>query len=134
VKGTWQTTDGGGSGAGSAVAVVVVALVAVAVLGPVVRAAVSLLETVLIVAGVLTGILALAAIAFAVWRLRHRSVSPGAAPWAVSRSPARELPRTQHRAIEPPREVHLHFHNVSPEDIAAITARHSREDIPGDIP
>lgn len=122
MKGTWQTTGGGGGGAGTALGLLVVAVVAVAILGPVVRAAVSLLETVLVVAAVLFGLLVLAGATFAVWRLRHRSPSPAAVPWRpeVPSSAAYPLPAPPHRALEASRELHLHFHGVAAEDVAAI--------------
>jgi hypothetical protein len=37
--------------------------------------------------------------------------------------PAPPLPAAQRRAIEGPREVHLHFHGITAEDVAAVIKR-----------
>jgi hypothetical protein len=95
-------------------------------IGPAVAAAVAeLLHIVLIVVAVLAVVAAAGLAAFVAWRLRHRRRS---APWQVqciTPAPARPSPlRSEPRpAIEAPRQVHLHLHGVSAEDIAAILAR-----------
>jgi hypothetical protein len=44
---------------------------------------------------------------------------------AVPRAAPEALPAAQRPAIEGPREVHLHFHGVTAEDVAAIIAHHN---------
>lgn len=71
------------------------------------------------------GALALAVgTAFALYLLRHR---PGRAEQAPRRHPE-PLPAPRRPAIETTREVHLHFHGVTAEDVAAIVAHVNRED------
>jgi hypothetical protein len=58
----------------------------------------------------------------------HRFRHPGAArAVALPPGPARAaqpLPPQQRRAIEQPGQLHLHFHGVTAEDVAAIIERH----------
>ena len=46
----------------------------------------------------------------------------------VTRRAAEPIPAPQRPAIRPAREVHLHFHGVTAEDIAAIVARQRSEE------
>jgi hypothetical protein len=52
--------------------------------------------------------------------------APQPSPPGVVRA-TRPLPPSHVRAIEAPKEVHLHFHGVTGEEIAAIIARHESE-------
>ena len=126
MRGTWQTTEGGGGGAGSAIGVIIAAVVAVAIAGPVVSAAVSLLETLLIALVIGVAVTGAGVVAFVAFRLRRSQPRATPAPWRAQVLPpaAQQVPTQQCPALDPPREVHLHFYNVSAEDIAAITARH----------
>jgi hypothetical protein len=139
MKGTWTTTDsGGGGGAGTVLAAIVVALVLVAVLGPVVRAAVSLLETAAIVAGVLLGLGIVGGVVLVVIRLhrgytaipsRSRPVMSAEVLSGHVRSQRAVTADTDRVAIgrDDRPEVHNHFHvhlsGVSAEaDAAAVRA------------
>jgi hypothetical protein len=124
VHGTWQVTGGGGRGTGGgigvAVLVVAAAAVAVKLAGPAVAAVGELVRVALITAGVVAGV-AVAAVAGLVAVRVHRRALPGPpqqrvlparAPWQVDAA--------QPRQIEAGRELHLHLHDVSAEDVAAI--------------
>jgi hypothetical protein len=125
VKGTWETTEGGGSG-GLGMGVLV--FLAVVLLGPAVAAAVAeLLHLLVIVAVVLAAAAGVGLTAFVAWRLRHRRQ---AAPWRVERitpapprpSPLRSEPRP---AIEAPQQVHIHhhWHGVDAAEVAELIRR-----------
>jgi len=62
---------------------------------------------------------------------RYRPLTTPAAPRAqqVPWRPAEPLPAPRCPVIEPPREVHLHFHGVTAEDAAAIVADMNRDRI-----
>jgi|RhiMetdeSRZDD1v2_1073273.scaffolds.fasta_scaffold166070_2 hypothetical protein len=123
MRGTWQTTDGGGGGE------IVLALLAVlavaAIAGPVVAAVGGVVHILFVTAAVLVGVAAAALVGFIAWRpyrWRHPSAAraaalpPGAAP------AAKPLPEPQRAALERAPEVHVHhhWHGVSAEDVAAI--------------
>jgi hypothetical protein len=129
VKGTWQTTDSGGAGA---VALVIgAAVLAAAIAGPVAAAVGELLRVLVIFVAVVI-VLALAAVGAAVaYRLRRGRASgttAGSLPRPVPRRPIQAVSEPQPPAIEALREVHLHFHGVTAEDVAAIIARVNHED------
>jgi hypothetical protein len=123
MKGTWQTTSGS-SGTGAAVAVA--AIVAAAIARPVLAAAAELVRLVLITGAALAGLAAAGGAALVVYRVRHRR--PGT-PLPVHRGrpvtwqAAEPLPAPQRPAIEAPREVHIHVHGASAEDIAEALQR-----------
>jgi hypothetical protein len=130
MKGTWQTTDGGGLG--DAVAAVVVVLVVVAVAGPVLGAAAAavaeLVHVLLIAAAVIVGVGAAGLVGLLTWR--WRCWQAGAARAMPPLSPrvaraAQPLPAPP-SAIERAPEVHLHLHGVTPEEIAAILNRRDK--------
>ena len=56
--------------------------------------------------------------------LAHRVRCRGAR--ALTRRGMPALPAPEHRALGRAQEVHLHFHAVSAEDVAAIIARHDK--------
>lgn len=120
----------GGSGLGELVLI----LVAVAVLGPAVAAAaVTLLHVLVIVAGVIVGAGAVCVGGMLAWRW-HRprldaartapallTKSVRAAPPLPQERQTHEIPATPGREL--PGGLHLHFHGVSAEDVAAIISR-----------
>jgi hypothetical protein len=119
MKGTWQTTDGGGTGLAVPLAVGA-AVLAAAVAGPVLAAVADLLRAVFIILAAAV-VLALAGGAVAaVYRLRHPQprIAP---PGVIHARPVRPVQdRTGPRVLAAPREVHIHLHDVSAEDMAAI--------------
>jgi hypothetical protein len=131
VRGTWQT-DGGSSGSG--LGTVVLVIVAAALLGPAVVSAATavavavaeLVRIVLITVAVLAGLgaaglVALAAVRVHRWRTggtTRVSSLPAPPPWRAVQ--ATTEPR---RAIEAPRQVHIHLHGVSAEDVAELVRR-----------
>jgi hypothetical protein len=137
MKGTWETTDGGG---GSTLLAVLAVLAAAAIAGPVLAAVATavaeLVRIVLIVAGTLAALAVAGVVAFAAVRVhRWRTSAPARASlpappsWrAIQTPPApRPLPASRPPAIE--QHVHHHWHGVSAEDVAAIIAR-QQEDQP----
>jgi hypothetical protein len=123
MKGTWQTTDGGGSGLAVPLAIGA-AVLAAAVAGPVAAAVGELLRAVVIIAAVAAA-LAVAAVAAAVaLRLRGGYSRPRVLPPRVygSTSVHAVQGRPEPRALPPRQEVHVHhhWHGVSAEDVAAI--------------
>jgi hypothetical protein len=115
-----------GHGGGSGLGTVVLIIVAAALLGPAVAAAVAALLHLLVIAAVVLAAVAGAVdVALVAFRVSHRGqerarVLYGVTPVPPQPSPLRTEPQ---RAIEQPREVHLHLHGVSAEDIAAIIDR-----------
>jgi len=122
MQGTWQTTGGGGSGLLELVAAIIVIAVVASVAGPVVAAVGELVHILLIAVAVIGGLAAVGLVAFIAYLVRHRRSVSGAAraahPPALVRA-ARPLPPPR-QAIERAPEVHLHFHGVTAEDVAAI--------------
>jgi hypothetical protein len=128
MKGTWQTTDGGGGLAGPLA--IGAAVLAAAVAGPVVAAAAELLRAVVIIVAVAVALAVLAAAGFVAYRLRQGRASRTTRvsfPRAVPLARAKSLSAPRPPAVEGPRQVHLHFHGVSAEDVAAIIARQNGE-------
>ncbi len=139
----------GGGGLGTAVLVVLAAAAVVKLAGPVVAAVGELVHLALIVAGVIVGVGAIGLVGVLTWRWRRprldaaRAMPPLSATVARAAQPllqprralpqarrASELPAAlQH---EPPGGLHLHFHGVSAEDVAAIIARQGIP--PGHVP
>lgn len=142
MRGTWETTGGGGgggSGAGTALLYVLAAGVAIAVLGPIVRAAVSLLETLVVVAGVILGAALIAAVVLVVWRLHRRTMTGQRQPVMSAtvlsrgdraadisgRTMSAVSADTDRLAIAPASrpEIHIHLSGTDAEaDAAAIRA------------
>jgi hypothetical protein len=134
MRGTWQ--GGGtwqGSGGGGLVLVVVIAALAI---GAAPAAASALVTIVAIVTGCVIGLAVLGGAALLVYRARSEGRRRTIAAPAVSRigsAPRPELSKTYKagapeigngiadlRAIEPPREIHIHFHVTDPAEAAAI--------------
>ena len=134
MRGTWQTTDGGGGGAGLAV----LALIAAAVLAvPVLTALARVLEVLAVVLGAVAVLAVLAGAGAVVYRLRRGPApAPRGRPGHIrvthlppAAGPAEPLPAPRREAIGAPRpEVHVHFHGVTAEEVAAIIARQNGGD------
>jgi uncharacterized membrane protein YraQ (UPF0718 family) len=128
-----HTHGSGGSGLGE----VLVILLAVALLGPAVAAAVAELLHLLII--VLAAVAALGAAGLAgllAFRVRRRVEDAARAgppnlgavsPLHRTARAARPLPEPR-PAIEAPRQVHIHLHGVTPEDVAELVRRHSGQE------
>jgi hypothetical protein len=116
---------------------VVLILLAVALLGPAAAAAAAeLFHVLVIVAGVIVGIGAVCVGGLLAWRWRRprldaaRTAPPAfakakvvrAAPPLPQERQARQLPGVSGREL--PGGLHLHFHGVSAEDVAAIIECH----------
>jgi uncharacterized membrane protein YraQ (UPF0718 family) len=132
MKGTWETTEGGGSGLG----MVLVIIVAAALLGPAVAAAVAellhLLVLVLVAvaalgAACLAGLLAFGARRRLEDAARAEPPNLGAVSPLHTARAAHQLPQPR-PAIEAPRQVHIHLHGVTPEDVAELVRRHSEQE------
>lgn len=138
MRGTWQTTDSGG-GIGDAVLVVVAVLVIAAVAGPVMAAVGELVHVLVIVAGVIVGLGAVCVGGLLAWRWRRprldaaRTAPPAfatakavrAAPPPPQERQVPELPAAPRREL--PGGLHLHFHGVNLEHIAAIIEHHRQD-------
>jgi hypothetical protein len=126
MRGTWQTTDGGG---GTIALVIGAAVLAAAIAGPVAAAAAAVAEALIITIAVLGGLAAVAGTALVAYRLRQgraNRTTPVSFPRPVPRRPVQALPGPERPAIGRPAEVHLHFHGVTAEEVAAILAEHGR--------
>lgn len=117
MQGTWKTTSGG-TGIGSA-ALAIGAAIGVVAVAPLLIAAVVAIVKALVIAAVALAV-AVMVVTAAVWRLRSRR--------PVRELPVRRpLPQVQAQpmpAIEAPQALHLHFHGVDAEDVAAILREH----------
>jgi uncharacterized membrane protein YraQ (UPF0718 family) len=117
--------DGGGSGLGE----LVVILLAVALLGPAVAAAVAELLHLLVIVLAAVAVLGAAGLAgLLAFRVRRKLEDAARAgppnlgavsPLHRTARAARPLPGPR-PAIEAPRQVHLHFHGVTAEDVAEL--------------
>jgi hypothetical protein len=126
-----HTHGSGGSGLGTAVLVVIGAALAVKLAGPVLDAAAELLRVLLIAAGVIVGVGAASLVGLIAWRWRSRKAAARAmpprplvaraAPPLLQARRAGEPPAAPQR--EPPGGLHLHFHGLDAEDVAAILDR-----------
>jgi hypothetical protein len=119
MKGTWETTEGGGSGAG----MVVLVVLAAALLGPAIVAAVAeLLHLLVLVAVVMVAVAGAGGLALVAFRVSHRGQKTARVLYRVTPAPPRPsaLPSEPRRAIERGGHLHLHFHGVDAADVAAI--------------
>ena len=112
MRGTWQTTDsGGGSFDWQLVGLVATVCIGVIVLGPVIVAIVHVLAIVVLA---LVGAAVASLGGLLVWRRKHsRAALP---PWQPG-----VLGQAQRPAA--PRELHLHLHDVTPDQIAQALAQ-----------
>jgi hypothetical protein len=104
-----------GSGGGNGWLVVLGAVVVAAIAGPVAHAIGDLIEALAIIVAVILAIAGLAAV-LTCW-IRHRYTRP------QTQRAVRTLQAPEPPALGGAQEVHLHFHAVTAEDIAAIIAR-----------
>jgi hypothetical protein len=117
-----------GSGGGNPVLVVLAVLAVAVVAGPVVAAAAELVHILLIAVVVILAVGATVLVAYVAWRLRQsraNRVTPASSPRPLPQRPAESIEAPQQPAIGRPAEIHLHFHGVSAEDIAAAV-RHAK--------
>jgi hypothetical protein len=133
MRGTWQTTSGGSGGVALAVVIAAIVLAGSGAASAIASAVV----TVVIIAAVwLTGRNRKQAArvgAELVQRRRTRPDQPARpiALQAVVQPPPGSRPRleeTSKPALEPGRELHLHFHGMSADQIAAVITRSNEED------
>jgi hypothetical protein len=116
-------THGTGGGIGAALAIGLGAVLAASIAGPVAAAVGELVRLVVIAVAVILGLGVAAVVALLVYRVRHRRAIPPP-PVLYPPPPARPVQaRTHPQAIERP-AVHLHFHGITAEDVAAILGQH----------
>jgi hypothetical protein len=124
VRGTWQTTDSGG---GMVLAVIVVlVLLGSGAASAAASAIASLLVTLAIVLGSVIGLAVLGGIAWLVYGARQDRPGRPIAARVISQLPPERLPQLEgsHKpAIGQAREVHIHLHGVTPEQLAAIVTQ-----------
>ena len=123
-SGTWQTASGGGR--------LVLVLIATAVLlgSGAASAIASALVTIAIITGSIIGLAVLGGIAWLVYRARQDRPGRPITARPVYRLPPEVRPHLEassRPALEPGREVHLHF-NVTPDQLAAILRHHAEEE------
>jgi hypothetical protein len=127
MRGTWQTTGGSGPSVGVIVGVIAAAwLIGSGALATIVHA----IAVVLIILGCTVALAVAGGIAVLILRARQdRPVAPiPARPvYQVPPEPRRELSPPYKAATEPGRELHLHFHGLSAEQIAAVVTRSNRQ-------
>jgi len=107
--------------------VVLILLAAAAVAEPVMAAVGAIVHVLIVTAAVVLGISAVGLIGLLIWRWQRRPDVTRVTHPSVRVQAARPLPEPQ-QAIERP-AVHLHFHGVDAEDVAAIIRRHKGEDL-----
>jgi hypothetical protein len=124
MHGTWQTT--GGSGGGGAIAAVVAGMIlATALAGPVVHAAVGLLHLVVIILAIVFALALVSVIALMAFRVHRRNQVPAVQVLQLRKTRVQEIPASEVPALPAPSpELHLHFHGVDAEDVAAIIREH----------
>jgi hypothetical protein len=123
-------TLGGGNGIGTAVLVLVGAALAVKLAGPVVAAVAELLHILLIAVAVIGGLAPQPG--SACWRGGGTATAIRARPasqFAPKRGADRSAPPAPPRAALPRAsgQLHLHFHGVTAEDVAAIIRQQQEE-------
>jgi hypothetical protein len=134
MRGTWQTTDGGGSGALVLVVVVALVLIGSGAASAAASAIASLLVTIAIVLGSAIVLAVLGAVAWLVYRARQdrpvlgrRDPSPSIQATPIAARPVHQLAAEPQPQLEAPgREVHLHL-NVTPDQLAAIMRHYTEE-------
>jgi hypothetical protein len=108
----------GGGGSGNGWLVILGAIAVAALAGPVAHA----IRDLITVAAITVALVLAAAGTAAVltYRTRRRDAR------ALTQRGIRALPTPEQRALGRAQEVHLHFHGVSAEDVAAIIARQDK--------
>lgn len=120
MRGTWQTDDPAPGGRGILLVAGVVILAASG------AAAAATAVIVLLAAAAAVTVLTVAALAvFLLYRARHPAPLARRLARGIVPAPAlHELPAPGRPAIEPGRELHVHFHGTDPEQVAEILRRH----------
>ena len=108
----------GGGGSGSGWLVILGAIAVAAIAGPAAHAIRDLITVVAITGAVVLA--AAGAAAVLTYRVRRRDAR------ALTQRGIRALPTLDQRTLGRAQEVHLHFHGVSAEDVAAIIARQDK--------
>jgi hypothetical protein len=122
-----HTHGHGGGGLGTAVLVIVGAALAVKYAGTVAAAAAGLVSLVLWAVAIVAGLAVTSGATYAIYRWRHpRREPPLQAQATVIRPQPRHLPH-EPPAIGRPSELHLHFHGVTPDEVAAIIRREQEQ-------
>lgn len=104
----------GDGGTGNGWLIILGAIVMAAIAGPAAHA----IRDLIMVAAITGAVLAAASTAAVLtYRVRRRDAK------ALTQRGIRALPAPEQRALGRAQEVHLHFHGVSAEDVAAIIAR-----------
>lgn len=131
MRGTWQTTDGGGGPGGGLVLIVIIAALAIG--SGAASAIASALVTILIITCCIMALAVLGVIAWIVHRARQDRPGRPIAVRPVYRIPPEVRPHLEgpHRpALEPPRnELHLHFHDMNPAEVAEAIRQASQRDV-----
>jgi hypothetical protein len=108
----------GGGGSGNGWLVILGAIAVAAIAGPAAHAIRDLITVVAITGAVVLA--AAGAAAVLTYRVRRRDAR------ALTQRGIRALPVPEQRALGRAQEVHLHFHGISAEDVAAIIARQDK--------
>jgi hypothetical protein len=123
---------------------ILIVIAAVAVMGPVMAAVAAIVHVLLIVLAVLAGIAATGVVALAAFHVHRwragctvqRSLPAPPRQQAVQAAPVPrpvQAPRQQRPAIERGGQLHLHFHGVDAEDVAAIIEWQQDKPMTGDL-
>ena len=117
-------THGGGAGEGLGL-VLAAGLAAVAVVA-VVPLLVAIVHALLIIVLAVIGLAAVSGTLLVAYRIRR---GPSVPPWqhGIRQAPPRQVAATPRRALDPPREQHIHFHGMSPEDVAGVIRRQENQ-------
>jgi hypothetical protein len=110
-----HTHGGGGLDPTPILIVLAVALAA----GPVMAAVGAIVHVFIVAAAVVLGVSAVGLIGLLIWRRQRRPEVARVIQSSVQARAARPLPESR-PALEPRRELHLHFHGVDAADVAAI--------------
>jgi hypothetical protein len=142
MRGTWQTTSGGSGGAAAAIVIALVLIGSGAVAA--VAQALAWIAAVVAVCAVLSvaGALSLmrvhrqqaAEVGAELAQRRQARSDPPRRPIALQAmvqpppDRRRQLEGSDKRALEPGRQIHLHLHGMSADQIAAVITRSNEED------
>jgi hypothetical protein len=123
MRGTWQTTSGGG---GLALAVIAALVLIGSAAAAAARALASLLVTITIVLGSVIALAVIAGVVLLAHRARQDRPGRSISARPVYRLPPESRPQLEGSdkpAIGPGREVHIHLHGLTPDQLAAIVTQ-----------